>query len=546
MRRVERLLSGAGLAVVVAAVLAGCTTAQRKTTPFYHRDAAEKGTSVAPEKIGAAAKTEAERATDRVNLWPVAYWRRPVGSVLWPLLTFSEDHWALWPLYSQYRQDGADGKWDEFNVLWPWTQFDTKARNYRVFPAFWGRDAKTGTPYHGLLPLWWKSAEWTLTPVAGWNKNGVWMVPLAGMGGQHKKSGDWTWVAAFGIFAGGSDRHARWLWTFPVFKYGQERWGGKSGKEGYGRSEFSLALGLLWDYEWTAAEWPSQHRSAPERSEFSTLASLFRWKWEGGTNVYARSFPAWVHSLPADYRERAGWMDGDALPPEVRPIEPGRRAKLLEMVATEKAKTNAWVRMQEDGTLQISGQPVEQRMRFSEVPFYGWQREEEAWSMLLYRRFSTLSGWLTDASGEKAAWDGEAEATGCRMELLRRDGIPLLADLEVRREARFDLASGKKELDRLEADYHVLGLLYRRTERRGVPDEADRVRHRVLWKLWDWERKGEEVSLDMFPGVTWDSRADGYRKAAWLWRLFRWEKDAEGRTSVDVLFVPVWRGEATR
>ena len=34
MRRAERLLSGAGLAVVVAAVLAGCTTAQRKTTPF--------------------------------------------------------------------------------------------------------------------------------------------------------------------------------------------------------------------------------------------------------------------------------------------------------------------------------------------------------------------------------------------------------------------------------------------------------------------------------------------------------------------------------
>ena len=50
--------------------------------------------------------------------------------------------------------------------------------------------------------------------------------------------------------------------------------------------------------------------------------------------------------------------------------------------------------------------------------------------------------------------------------------------------------------------------------------------------------------LGMFPGMTWDSRADDYRKTAWLWRLFRWERDAEGRTGVDVLFVPVWRGGA--
>ena len=523
-------------AAVVAAGLAGCTTAQRKTTPFY----SQASSSPKPEKAGTAAKSEAERAVDRVNLWPVAYWRKPVGSVLWPLLTFSEDHWALWPLYSQYRQDGADGKWDEFNVLWPWAQFDANARNYRIFPVFWGHDETKGTPYFGLVPLWWKSAEWTLTPLAGWNKNGVWLVPLAGTGGQRWESGDWTWVAAFGIFGGGTARHARWLWTFPVFKYGQERWEQwREGKEGYRRSEFSLALGLLWDYEWKAEGYGQWRRSTPESREISMLADFVRWEWERGTNVYARGFPVWVHRLPADYRERAGWMDGDVLPPEVRPIEPERRARILADVAAAKA-TNEWVHMDEDGALRLK----KRWELVPEAPFYDWSRREEAWSMLVYRRASTLGGGFTDAEGKPAKWDGEAEASGCRMNLLRKDGIPLLADLEVRREVRFDLASGRKELDRREADYHVLGLLYRRTERRGVPEEPDRVRHRVLWKLWDWERKGEEVSLDMFPGVTWDSRADGYRKAAWLWRLFRWEKDAEGGTSVDVLFIPVWRGGA--
>lgn len=35
-------------------------------------------------------------------------------------------------------------------------------------------------------------------------------------------------------------------------------------------------------------------------------------------------------------------------------------------------------------------------------------------------------------------------------------------------------------------------------------------------------------------------------KAAWPWRLFRREKAADGKTSVDLLFLPVWRGTATR
>ncbi len=55
-----------------ATLLAGCKTEQMKSTPFYEgHDVTYAG---APE--------------DRVNLWPLAYWREPVGSVLWPLLSF--------------------------------------------------------------------------------------------------------------------------------------------------------------------------------------------------------------------------------------------------------------------------------------------------------------------------------------------------------------------------------------------------------------------------------------------------------------------------
>ena len=61
-----------GLAAGVT-LLAGCKTEQMKSTPFYEgHDVAYTG---APE--------------DRVNLWPLAYWREPVGSVLWPMFSFS-------------------------------------------------------------------------------------------------------------------------------------------------------------------------------------------------------------------------------------------------------------------------------------------------------------------------------------------------------------------------------------------------------------------------------------------------------------------------
>ena len=51
---------------VFALMLSGCATQGMKSTPFY------EGKDV--QYVGDAA--------DRVNLWPVAYWRNPVGSAV--------------------------------------------------------------------------------------------------------------------------------------------------------------------------------------------------------------------------------------------------------------------------------------------------------------------------------------------------------------------------------------------------------------------------------------------------------------------------------
>jgi hypothetical protein len=75
------------------------------------------------------------------------------------------------------------------------------------------------------------------------------------------------------------------------------------------------------------------------------------------------------------------------------------------------------------------------------------------------------------------------------------------------------------------------------------PGGSDYTRSRVLWRLWHYEREGGNVSVDAFPGITYDRREDGFRKASFLWRVFRHENGPEGR-KIDLLFLPVYRGKA--
>ena len=96
---------------------------------------------------------------DRVNLWPMAYWREPVGSVAWPLVSFGNDHFALRPIYSQYKAHG-ESDYNEFNLLWPIGQFDTHSRDYRIFPLFWGK-SYSDNPYFCLFPALWRGGEAT-------------------------------------------------------------------------------------------------------------------------------------------------------------------------------------------------------------------------------------------------------------------------------------------------------------------------------------------------------------------------------------------------
>ena len=164
------------LPALLMAALSGCATSTMKSTPFY----------------GGSQRVYTGRVEDRVNLWPFAYYREPALSVLWPVFSQTDDHLAVRPFYSQYRQGGKDSAYDEFNFLWPLCQFDTKHDEHRIFPVFWGRDYFHVFPFvwnsgdtHCLFPLvWWREGEYFNVFPLYWNtKSTLALLPLFITGG---------------------------------------------------------------------------------------------------------------------------------------------------------------------------------------------------------------------------------------------------------------------------------------------------------------------------------------------------------------------------
>ena len=191
-------------AVVGLMLLGGCKMKEFSSSPFY------EGNEV---KFTGAVE-------DRVNLWPVAYYREPVGSLAWPLISWGDDHLALRPLYSQYKQSGS-GDYDEFNFFWPISQFDTKHRDYRVFPLFWG-ESYSDKPYFCLFPaLWWNREFAGVFPIFWDNDDdddgGFCVFPLCWAGWE--KSGD-LWNTIWPLYYYESRERSSWseekskFWAF--------------------------------------------------------------------------------------------------------------------------------------------------------------------------------------------------------------------------------------------------------------------------------------------------------------------------------------------
>lgn len=205
-------------ALALAALFGGCATAPMKSTFFYE---GSEGDS-------------AGKLASRVNLWPLAYYREPALSVLWPIFTLDDDHFAIRPFYSQYRQGGKNSAFDEFNFLWPICQIDTQHGTRRVLPFYWSeqqcglfplfsweynRSAKLfplvwwkKNRYFNIFPLWWSSPDvQVLLPIYYQDATSIALYPLYGK--STSAGGETEWYGPVGWHRG-KDGDSDWCFPF--------------------------------------------------------------------------------------------------------------------------------------------------------------------------------------------------------------------------------------------------------------------------------------------------------------------------------------------
>ena len=379
--------------ICMALFFAGCKTEQMKSTPFYQGD-----------DITYTGKQE-----DRLNLWPVAYWREPVGSVLWPIVSFTDEHFAFRPIYSRFKE--------EYNFLWPLGRYDSATGDARFFPVF-DYDAKNGDVKTVLV-----GRDTCCNHINWW-----WLTPFIG-----HKSGD---ISGFYF-------HPMAMWQCDLKMEEMDQLmnaevldGSITGKT---KSEFDRRINV------TNEVFRTESRSAYESLELLlTVSPIYKYSryinCHGGDNgkIYGQSDRDEV-------KKAAGtdWREGDA-------------------------RTVAFT----------------EQYRYGDRLFFGTE---------------TTRVVNFDYDSKAKVFDGEVSNT-----------------------------------------YSLFGMLWSSRKER-ITDARDYSKRAFVWYLWRREELNGDVSVDVFPGFTYDSKKVGSTNVSFLWRFFRYKNDPDNGTAVDVFFLPIWR-----
>ena len=454
------------LVLLFAAALAGCATSPMKPTPLY-----EGSDAVFSEGAG-----------DRVNLWPLYYSRRPAQSILWPLYSEADDHWAIRPLYSQYRPKG--GEYDEFNVLWPLCQVNTRADYNWIGPVLWSA--------HGfsVFPLYYDSSVgvdasetfWALGGLTGFRKirgrlTWHWLVPLYVRNGddnfyslpyateKNGRLGSSNWFLA-GLGGHRTDEHGKLMstWALPFYYQDDER----LVTTFYGRTkDASWTVPLYYSSDTCSANLLYVHEDDPRTGEgaltIPLLLSRSAWSkrgarslytlpygWTGGgtaqTNTWWATplvgthagrrtgwwaFPLYDRAGDPSYGEKAAALDGDAIPPSVEFV----RETLVDVQGksrTQVSRKGEAVRTDDEATF---------------LTLFDWDRH------------------LADRIDEKENCYRLAEQ--CKI------GNRLLFNWECRREKLFDLSSRQMLDEKTSSEYSFLWRFFRYEKCSGAPSRLD-------------------------------------------------------------------------
>lgn len=565
----KRLITVLALALALTG-WAGFTTKEMSSTPFY------TGHEV----------TYTGNVEDRVNLWPVAYWREPVGSVAWPIVSFSNDHFALRPLYSQYTSH------QEYNVLWPICQLDYFRDDYRVLPFCWGTD------YLAIFPEFWWTEDWCtllpfmlrkdfkegyVFPLAYWDardgKSCHWMLPLyiyhrrdgresfySVPYAHDEKKGRTRDLALCGLAGRSAATNDVATWAFPLFYDDSEMFlsplFGKTPEADwitplYCRTKTALHTAVFSWFD-DAEKGTRGFFSLPLLSGafWSEKTSDSRWLsllgiCGGSSNASGDRRDLWVFPLFAWKSDRAfmtplyGWRNV------------GHSARTTNtwwatpLVGTRSGNmSGGWIWPLFDHRKDMSFDAARARYDAGELlprtnaTTFAKHANESTYFIFDDNEYVEESYRYDSPRASKSfhSYDPFLETNVCVMVHRGKTGNRLLLNRTWSHRRYVDLKTGRRTRETEDDSSRLLlGLLYSSELKRDTKTDEDSSRTRVLLKLWDWERKKNDISLDVFPGFTYDEKANGYRKASFLWRLFRCENDPKKGVSADVLFIPISR-----
>ncbi len=541
-----------------ALALVGCTTTEMKGTPFY---------------TGEYAVNVPGADERRVNLWPLAYSREPALSVLWPVFELTEEHVALRPLFSAY---GDTERYWEYNLLWPLCQTDTRSDDHRVFPYFWGSEKRGDgrQSYHALFPLLWhKEDEYhALFPLWAYNQESLrdeslsrdlWLLwPLLR---RHTSAEVFEWHAGlFGRYADtrGTRHHTGFPWPLLFSWRDPERHGLFTPLYAYEACE-NPAVRDGWDALPLLLSWRSREGDS---QSLVAAAGLY------GQLSDRQTRSGWLLPLCGyDTRERLlltplfGWDRPDADDPEGYwyPLTPlagvrtgaHRGGWLFPLFSHRASATNGTYETQAlllghaERAVRKGSAHSSERRTLSFFPLFSHAAYDSSWldrangasNEQRHREdHLLLLAWTSSGRTVQRRTKPDAQAGPDSVTTVSDSGLfPLW-----RSESRTTVTPDGAPL-RHSAENALLLALYDTRQTRHSPEgdkpALDYTRRRVLWRVWHYERRNGDVSVDLFPAITYDVHADGFRKTSFLWRLYRHETSRDGKTSLDLLFLPLLR-----
>jgi len=563
-------------------LLAGCATSQMKSTPFYTGDS----------------HVYTGNAEDRVNLWPIGYYREPALSLMWPLFSATDDHLAVRPIYSQYRQGGRSSDYDEFNFIWPICQFDTRHGSNRFFPFFWTRNSYTLFPlifwrpgdYFRVFPLFWSDNYGTtlfpvyhykpgtlVTPLLGWSDESSWVLPIYC---KTKKS---FVTLPFALSGSGDSRS----WYSPLFF----SWGdrsesvfllglfGSSHGEGGADSDWLMPLYYRNPERFLSLPWCTWKRNDVRRHFIPPLLTYFNSQGDFFTPIYGdfgneKYFPPLLSSYETHGNGAAGFRfllglggcktvsGGDFNRSWLFPLwyADGRKFLSLPFAHDDEMTSVAVIagvrhgKHKKGGWLwPLFGWNTDSRMAAAEAMF---NADELPSSVTVGERYHDAVGGAVSAASSSwflsglsscdrrirwsVAGDGSTNRQVVATEYRDCGNFPTFKR-EFRRSVKFDMETRKKTLGDEFCDCSLFGNLLWHSKYEKSAGVETYCKKSLLWRLWHYEKLRGDVSVDAFPFFTYDAKKDGRSKTALLWRLFRNEWDPEKGRSVDLFFIPIWR-----